>query len=93
MPNLMRLYNAKLDINSTNDTCNGIRLRADLHHGLDNHVFVPYPSGDRFVAVVLKNSTDYAESYHRRFVGIHSEVSAEFLGWLVEGGEWYVGRN
>ena len=56
-----------------------VRLRADLHHGLDNHVFVPYPSGDRFVAVFLKNSTGYAESYHRRFVGIDSEVSAEFL--------------
>ena len=50
----MRLYNANPDINSTNDTRNGIRLRADLHHGLDEHVFVPYPSGDRFVAVFLK---------------------------------------
>ena len=57
----------------------GIRLRADLHHGLDNHVFVPYPSGDRFVAVFPKNSTSYAESYHRRCMEINSEVSVEFL--------------
>ena len=48
--------------NDTNDARNGIRLRADLHHGLDNYVFVPYPSGDRFVVVFLKYIIGYAES-------------------------------
>ena len=50
----MKLYNANQDINDTNDARNGIRLRADLHHGLDNYVFVPYPSGDHFVVIFLK---------------------------------------
>ena len=75
MLNLMRLYNANPDINSTKDTHNGVRLRVDLHHVLDNYLFVPYPSSDRFVAVFLKNSIGYAESYHRRFIEINSEVS------------------
>ena len=54
--NHMHLYNANPNINDTNDVRNGIRLRADLHHGLEHPVFVPYPS-EIFVAVFIQRGS------------------------------------
>ena len=73
----MHLYSIVLS-KAQNDVGNGITLRDDFHHLLDNEFLVLVPANNDFMVQFLKPPLDYENHHHAR-VNLHDRVRNQFL--------------